>query len=297
MVRERLSSGALLLAPIMLLGIMAWRLGAPLPVALAAPALPGSADDQLTVAADRIAQRTAAGGAGFTFTVVSRSTLYAKEGGPLIEVPDPIDRYKTLGLASDYYLGASIASGTVTPDGYFLQMYAGPATADAPVDFEKSPATLAALVKQGATWRNDGDGWYRTDQPPGIGLDPATIALLPTFLRDAGSPEAKGARLVDGAAALAVEATGEIAKAPGLMAIDAASFTVLAAPLSFALDDQGRLVEIRAVMRNTRSEVFELLVETIITIRYPETAPILPAPAPLYVEPGSGTDETGEVAP
>lgn len=237
--------------------------------------------DRLTAAADGIEARLGPSGNGFTFTVVSRSTFYARPDGPRIEVPDPADPRKVAGLADSYYLGADIAMGIVTADGYFLQMYAGPATPDAAPDFKTAPTTLATLVKGGTTWRNDGDGWYETDQPPGIGLDPATIALLPKLLRDASAPVMAEARSVDGATASVVEAAGDVADAPGLMAVDAASFTELAAPLSFAFDDQGRLVEIRALMRNTRMETYDLLVETVITITYPDARPTLPDPSPL----------------
>jgi len=234
MVRGRLSSGIGVGAPFILLGILGWSLiRAPIGSVLAAPALPGTPADQLAVAATKVEDVTTKGGSGFTFTVVSRSVLYARDGGPLIEVPDPTDPARSLGTASEYDLGASIATGIATPDGYFLQMYAGPATrADAP-DFGKAAPTLAALVKNRTTWRNDGDGWYPTDAPPGIGLDSATIALLPALLREATGPVAKDARIVEGALAAVVEAGGNIARAPGLMAVDAASFTELAAPLSF----------------------------------------------------------------
>jgi hypothetical protein len=90
MVRERLSGGTALVAALLLVGGLASRVSAPLPVALAAaPRSRAPADEQLDVAADNLEAVTARGGSGFTFTVVSRSTLHAKEGGPLIEVPDP----------------------------------------------------------------------------------------------------------------------------------------------------------------------------------------------------------------
>jgi hypothetical protein len=282
MVRRRLTSGLGLLVALVLVAGLSSRLASPIPIAqAAAPALEGTPDEQLTVAADKIAAATAKGGSGFTFTVVSRSTLYQKEGGPLIEVPDPADPYKVGGLATEYYLGADIAEGIVTPAGYFLQMRAGPATKDEAPDFEKAEPTLAALVSDGKTYRNDGEGWYETADPPGIGLDPATIALLPSLLRDARDPTAEGTREVDGSVAAAIKATGDMAKAPGLMAIDAEAFTELGERLTFALDAQGRLVEIGAVMRNTKVETFDLLVETVITIRYPVEPPTLPEPEPL----------------
>jgi hypothetical protein len=288
MVRERISTAVALVVALALLAGISARLGSPIPIAFAAD----TPDQALETAADKVEAATAKGGSGFTFTVVSRSTLHAREGGPLIEIPDPVDRYKSLGLADRYYVGGSIAEGIVSPAGYYLQMRAGPATPDEPPDFQKAQPTLAALVSDGKTYRDDGEGWYLTDQPPGIGLDLTTIGLLPTLLRDATGSRAKGETVVDGVSATNLEATGSIDDAPGLMAIDAASFTELTEPLSFALDDQGRLVEIRGLMRNTRMETFDLLVEVVITLRYADPLPALPAPEPIWTPPALPTEET-----
>ena len=251
---------------------------------LASPAAT-SADARLGAAADVLEAAIAKGGSGFTFTVVSRSTLNAKPGGPKIAVPDPNDPYTVLGSADTYDLGASIASGVLTPDGYTLQMRRGPATAEEAPDFANAEPTLAALVRDGKTWRNDGEGWYETDQPPGIGLDLATARLLPTLLREAQAPTVIEATAVDGAGdpiVAAVAATGTVADAPGLMAIDAASFTELAAPIAFGFDKDGRLVELHALTRNTRVEDFDLLVDVLITLAYDVPPDALPEPSPLW---------------
>jgi len=91
------------------------------PIALAAPALAGTADEQLSVAADKLEVAKGDGGAGFTFTVVSRSTVHQRDGGPLIELPDPDDPGAKPDLVSEVYVGGSLADGLVTPDGYFLR--------------------------------------------------------------------------------------------------------------------------------------------------------------------------------
>jgi hypothetical protein len=291
MVRDRLSTSVAFVVAVILMGILAARLGSPVSIAFGAP-LAATPADQLAVAADKIEAATAKDGGGFTFTVVSRSMLHAKPDGPLIEIPDPIDRYKSLGFADHYDVGGSIAEGIVSPDGYFLQMRAGPATLDAPPDFEKAQATLAALVVDGKTYRNDGEGWYPTDQPPGIGLDVATIERLPSLLREATAPKAVGQKEVDGATATTLEATGTVENAPGLMAVDAAPFTVLVEPLDFAFDAEGRLVEIHAVMRNTNMDIFHLLVDTVVTLSYPEKLPALPEPSPRWSPPDLATEDT-----
>lgn len=248
--------------------------------------------------ADRLADAAtlfadAAGGSGITFTVVSRSALHAKKDGPLIEIPDPFDRFKTLGFGTEYYLGASIAEGIASSQGFWLQMRQGPTSADTSADFANSEVTLAALVRDGKTWRNDGEGWYQTDQPPGIGLDTNTVALLPDLLRQASDAKVTGDELVDGLPVAIVEATGKIENAPGLMGIDAAAFTQLVGPLAFALDDQGRLVELRATMRNTNIEIFDLLVDAVVSFAY-ATPPPLPDPLPEWVQPSPDPKADGQ---
>jgi hypothetical protein len=63
------------------------------------------------------------------------------------------------------------------------------------------------------------------------------------------------------------------------MAIDAASFSELVAPIEYALDAQGRLVELHARMRNLRMETFDLIVDTVIRFDYGDPGP-LPEPVP-----------------
>lgn len=278
-VRSRvLSLGGTLIVSVLFVGALtAVRVG-PLQVLAAAPP-----DQQLETAATKV--EAALRDRGFSFTVVSRSTLVARPGGPKIEVPDPANRFRTLGLADQYYVGGSIAEGFVTPDGYFLQMRRGPATADAAPDFGKAEATLAALVRDGRTFRDDGRGWYGTDNPPGIGLDPRTIALLPTLLREATKPVDGDPRLKDGQLLTTVRAEGKVADAPGLMAIDAEAFTILGQPLEFAIDGEGRLVELHAVMRNARQDTYDLVVDTVISISYAAPPP-LPDAQPVWVPAG-----------
>jgi hypothetical protein len=230
-------------------------------------------------AATGIERALAKGGPGFGFQVVSRSTLHAKPDGPQIQVPDATDPSKLAGLADRLYLGASIAEGLATPDGFWLQMRAGPAE-DAAPDFDTAPVTLAGLQRGTERWRNDGEGWYRTDQLPGIGLDPATIARLPALLRRAIDPQATATTDAAGRTVATVAAGGTIADAPGLMAIDAASFSELTGPLEYSLDDGGRLIALHATLRNTRVDAFDLIVDTVITFSYDPPPGALPEPAP-----------------
>ena len=253
-----------------------------------------SARDQLDRGAT---QMTASLSSGFDFTVVARSTLYAKPGGPKIQVPDPADPYTVAGVADSYDLGATAATGTVKGDAFFLQLYDGPTDPDKPVDLATLAPSLAALVRDGRTWRNDGDGWYVTDQPPGIGLDPRTAALLPALLRNTTEAKDAPATLLAGQQLPTVVAAAAVADAPGLMAIDAAPFTEFAQPLSFVFDASGRLAQLTATMRNMRMADFDLIVVTTITFDYdhvsalPEASPTAPPPPALAPDPADAVGQ------
>ncbi|CAN5610218.1 hypothetical protein BH20CHL7_BH20CHL7_18930 [soil metagenome] len=263
----------------------------------AAPGL--AATERLATAAEAFERATAPDGTGVAFTVVSRSTLQARPDGPRIEIPDPADPYRVLGLADTYDLGGSLATGRIVGGDFFLQMAEGPGTPDEAPDLERAVPTLAGLVRDGVVWRNDGDGWYRTDTPPGIGLDPRTVALLPTFLRRATDPVA-GEAVIEGITRTTVRADGAIADAPGLMAVDAEPFSELVAPLDLVVDDEGRLLRLTATLRNTLVKDFDLIVVTVIDFTYgplqpvpdplptaPPPKPPLPDPADTSLEPGS----------
>jgi hypothetical protein len=219
-------------------------------------------------------------GSGYTFEIVQRSTMFAKPDGPRIEIPDPEDRYKTLGLTDEYELGSYIERGRVTPDGFWMEMRTGPGK-DAKPDWA-AEYQFGALVRAGRTYRNDGDGWYETDRPPGIGLDPRTAALLPALLRNATSAKDAGTTPVNDMTARALTARGAVADIPGIVAVDGEAFTELSTPIALAFDDLGRLVRLQAVARNTTMSDFDLLVDTVITFAYPATAAPLPLPEPAY---------------
>ena len=247
----------------------------------AAPSLTSAANPEsltpsgkLNLAAEQMRSALAA---GFNFTVVARSTLNAKAGGPKIEIPDPSDPYKVAGVADTFDMGASAAVGTVRGDEFFLQMYGGAIPAAGRLDTSGLEPTLAALVTGGKQWRNDGAGWYQTDQLPGIGLDPRTAALLPSLLgRAARATDVQPVTVGDKSLA-AVAGEASVDDAPGLMAIDAASFTELTQPVTFVFDAEGRLAELTATMRNTRVKEFDLIVVATITFDYSQVSAI-PSP-------------------
>jgi hypothetical protein len=252
---------------------------------VAAPGAGSLSPSQLKAGAAALFEAaTAPGGGGVTFEIVQRSALHARPGGPKIEVPDPVDRQKSLGFADEYELGSLIERGAITPEGFWMEMRDGPAKGAA-ADFENAMYQFGAITKAGKTWRDDGEGWYETDDPPGIGLDPKTAALLPALLRNASGPAEKGTESIAGATARVIEATGTVANVPGIIAVDGERFTTLIRPIEFAFDDAGRLVRLDAVARNENHKEFDLLVETVITFGYPEVATTIPDPQPAWSPP------------
>lgn len=288
----------------------------------------GATPEQLTAtAAGVLAAALAKGGGGIEFEIVQTSTITARPGGPLVEVPDPADRTKSLGSAERYPLGTLIERGVATPDGFWMELIHGPEPGqDATFDLATALVSRQALVRDGTPYRNDGQGWHETEQLPGIGLDPATVALLPALLSGASaatdvaleppataptaSPDPTdllaaatvpldaaaiaaaiaGLKGPDRSAVRALEATTTVADSPGIIAIDLATATEITAPARFTFDDAGRLVSLTIVARNTRLDVHDLVVETLITFRYPGTAPELPKPEPAWVAPAATSD-------
>lgn len=248
----------------------------PVAVVGAGQALPAT---RMAVAADLLEARLAPTGAGYTFEIVQRSTIHAKPDGPQIEIPDPVDPHKSLGFADKYPIGALIERGAVTPAGFSMEMRAGPAPDKDPdwsADYQ-----FGAIVKDGKTYRDDGAGWYLTDDPPGVGLDPRTAGLLPTLLRTTTDATDAGSTVIDGLTAPVVTGSAKPADFPGVIASDGEPFTELNEPIDYAFDEQGRLLRLHVVARNANLKAFDLLVEVTIDFAYPLTGPDIPAPEPV----------------
>jgi hypothetical protein len=238
-------------------------------------------DDAKATAASKLEAATAKGGSGYVFEIVQTSTIKTKPGGPKIDVPDPADPWKTLRKADEYLFYSLIERGIVTPDGFWSELRVGPGPGAKP-DFEKAELRRSALVRDGKSWRNDREGWYQADVLPGIGLDPETAALLPRLLRNADDATAKDGVVVDDKTLPQIAATGREADFPGLVAAKGKAYTDLIAPIEFAFDDQGRLARIHAVALNTTMTDFDLVVDTVIVLRYDVDPGPLPEPVPTW---------------
>lgn len=235
----------------------------------------------MVAAAAALEDATRPGGPGYRFEIVQTSTMVAKPDGPKIPIPNAIGR-GTKELADRYYLHTLLERGVVRPDGFFSEMLAGPQEEGAKPDWEGALVMYQALVRDGARWRNDGNGWYEAATLPGIGLDPETALLLPTLMRNAEDPaDAKpGDPKIDPEAARNLDARAVKTDIPGLVAADGLAFTELRGKFGYGFDDTGRLVSINTTALNTNMTDFDLVIETTIAIAYDNVGP-LPEPKTL----------------
>jgi hypothetical protein len=142
-------------------------------------------------AATELERAAGPGGLGYTFEVVQRATIQAHPGGPLIELGGPDGEIVEVDHVA---AGTYLERGAVVPDGFFAEVLRGHDDRVAPGD-DTAEVELSALVRGNETFRNDGAGWYATERPPGIGLDPVTAGLLPQMLRglvDPSDPDQQG---------------------------------------------------------------------------------------------------------
>jgi hypothetical protein len=290
MARIRLSAGYLVVGPVLLLLALAPRL-----LGSAAEAVPifpaGSPPEKLDAAAAALETASREGGGGYRFEIVQTQTLVAKPGGPRIDIPDPADRSGSLGVVDELVVAQHLERGIVTPAGFWSEIREGPGGEIEP-DFASGFRFFSALLKNGTSWRDDGRGWYEATALPGIGLDPATAALLPAFLRSAAEPTVTGTGSDGGRAIETLAATGRVADIPGVVAADGLAFTEITQPVEISLDNAGRPARLVVIARNTNSDVYDLIVRTEIRLFYggvgslpepePPYAPPTPTPAPSF---------------
>lgn len=283
--RVRLYRMAGIAVGILAIGLLANRMAPPLATAWAAPQLPGTVADQLGVAADALDAALRPGGSGLTFEVVQRNTLYAKPGGPRIELRSPDDPTQVVEVVESYYVNAIVTRGAVTPHAFWMDMRRGPAEGQT-ADFEHSLGLASVIEGDGLLWRNDGAGWYVTDVSPGMGMDPASARLLPQLLRELAAPEPLQDGMFDGRLLAGIGGDTAPNLYPGVLASDARDSTAADVDIECWLDDTGRLVRLVSRARNLNQTTYDLIGETVITFDYgppgdpPEPDPTM-APEPL----------------
>ena len=241
---------------------------------------------RLSSASSVIGSAISPGGAGFSFFALQRTTEYARTAGPMIAVVDPADPRKVIGHTDHLFINAMLSKGEVTPDGFFMAMHLGSQTSSSSADFDAAPAVFSVLSRDGVTWRNDGAGWYQSTDLPGMGIDLATIRLLPRALGRIGSPASAGSESLRGTLAAALTGSVAVADYPGAIAADGAAFTDPAVGVKVWIDGANRPVQLWIRARNTNQPDYDLYSETTVIFDY---APLAALPSP---DPTVGPEET-----
>jgi hypothetical protein len=245
----------------------------------------------------RLAGAISPGGEGFNFFAVQRTTQYARKGGPSIPVTDPSDDRKVIGQTDRLFINAMMSKGFVRPDGFFMEMHLGSETVGTSADFAAAPAIFSVLARDGATWRNDGAGWYATTGLPGMGFDLATARLLPRALARIGSLTRAGTDTVNGIATSVFMGTVALTDYPGAVASDGAAFTDPKIAVKVWVDAQNRPLQLWVRARNTNQTTYDLISETTITLDFGTTA-ALPQPDPTMApEPPPPPDPAAPASP
>jgi len=199
----------------------------------AAGAGPTTPDAMKATAADSLDAALRPGGSGISFEVVSVSTLHAKPDGPRIQLYTPDDPTKILGETDEYLVGTVSGGGGGAGGAFWMDRLDAPTKT---ADF--GPAELLARVLEGdgKVWRDDGVGWYQVDDPPGVGMDPATARLLASMVRELGAAEKIDSARFDGRTLAGVKGTSGPDRWPGVVAAGGAAFT----EKSFAVESLSR---------------------------------------------------------
>jgi hypothetical protein len=243
-------------------------------IALGARPYPAS----LLSAADSLAAATAPGGPGFRFDVVQRQVQFAKPGGSLIPIVDPIKPKAAARGVDRLYVNSVLARGSVAPGAFWMEMRFGPdETTEA--NYDLAPTMFQVIARDGALWRNDGFGWFATLASPGVGMDPITAARLPQLLRSVTNVTDEGREVVDGQQLRRYAGVVDIANFPGVVASDGAAFTENPIAVRLWLDSADRLVQIEGRARNLNQTTFDLKIVSTIRITYAAVGPP-PEPAP-----------------
>ncbi|MBI2781170.1 MAG: RHS repeat protein [Chloroflexi bacterium] len=262
------------------------------PGGLTAGGTPGplTADERKAGAADRFEAALAAGGSGVTFEVTQHNTLYARAGGPKIELTDPADQTKVVAQVDERYVNTILSQGSVTADAFWMEMRVSRAF-DAM--FAKADFLVRVQEADGKLWRDDGAGWYGTDESPGVGMDPVTARLVPTLLRSLADAQPTDPLQFDGRVLPGISGTAAKGVFPGVIAADGVGLTEATFQVESWFDAEGRLVRLQARARNLNQSTYDLISETVVTFGYggagkpPELTPIMSTGAMTTSRPGA----------
>lgn len=252
-----------------------------------------SADELRNVAASTLDAALAKGGSGLTFQVVQRNTLHTKPGGPPIELKAEDDHSKVVATMDEAYVNSIVSSGAVTDSAFWMQMRRGPAKDEAP-DFSGAELRYSVIERDAVLWRDDGDGWYKTDVSPGMGMDPVSARKLPALLRGLQEATSLDATELDSRSVAGVIGVTTVNDYPGVVASDGKAFTDPTFEVRCWFDDAGRLVRLEATARNLNQTTYDLVSETVVTLGYGPTGDP-PDPSPTMAPVPPPTDGPADV--
>ena len=254
----------------------------------AAPGVVPTPDALRDTGAEKLDAALAAGGSGIRFEVSQVSTLYAKPDGPRIELRDPADPQKVIGSVDEYQVGTVLSQGGATAEAFWMDMSIARGEQ---ADFETAELFARVLERDGKLWRDDGRGWYETDESPGVGMDPVTARALAGALRSMAEAKAVEPASFDGRTLAGIAGTSTPEAYPGVIAADGAAFTEKTFGVTCRFDEDGRLVRLEASARNLNQETYDLIVTTVVTISYgspgdpPDPTPTMAPEVPPTSEP------------
>jgi hypothetical protein len=260
------------------LGLLATALAAATQLSQAAPY-----PTALLSAASALEATTAIGGPGYRFDVVQRQVEYPKAGASSLPLVDAASPQTIVGQVDHLYVNSVLARGRVTPTAFWMEMRFGPGETTAP-SFDIAPTLFGVIAKSGNLWRNDGQGWYATTMSPGVGMDPATAALLPTLLRNVTKVTDLGQVTLAGQSVHRFAGLVDIANFPGVVASDGAPFTESPIAVDVWLDASNRVVQLEGRTRNLNESVIDLKIDTVISFAYLPVG-VAPNPSPLIAIP------------
>jgi hypothetical protein len=228
------------------------------------PSAAAGSDALRSAGADGLDAALGRGGTGIGFEVIQTSTLYAKTDGPPIELRSPDDAKTVTAIVDQYQVGTVLSRGGATADAFWMEVLIA---RDKP-DFSSAELFARVLERDGKLWRDDGVGWYITDESPGVGMDPATAHALAGALRSLKQAGPLEAAAFDGRTLNGVRGVTTPDAYPGVIAADGAAFTDKSIAMDCWFDGQGRLVRLEARARNLNQEIYDLIVSTVVTISY-----------------------------
>jgi hypothetical protein len=241
----------------------------------------------LEAAAKALEAATASGGQGYRFDVAQRQVEYPKPGASGLPIVDQANPKAILKRVDHLYVNTVLARGAVAPGSFWMEMRFGPDETTTP-NYDVAPTMFGVIARNGGLWRNDGLGWFSTTVSPGVGMDPATAALLPSMLRSVTSLSDLGRGAIDGTPARHYQGVVDVAVFPGVIASDGAPFTESPIGVDLWLDGSDRLIALEGRTRNLNESALDLKIVTRINFSY-QPAGLAPDPvptAPLPSTPG-----------